>query len=115
MSGGAAFVILAAIGIAVAAAVRFIHAGLLTQLGLLVGVTTLAGAILSLLREVVTPVDVSGKGEPIGATTDPILLIGVSAAVWLLVALGLGVLALRETGASATPRPHPVLPDAVPA
>ena len=96
VSGSAAFVILASIGLAVAVVVRFIHAGLLTQFGLLAGITTWAAAILSWLRDVVAPVSFNENGDPIGPTPDPLLLIGVSSAVWLLVALGLGILALRE-------------------
>ena len=97
--GSAQFLILATIGIAVAAIVRFIHAGLLTQFGLLAAVTAFAAATLQWLRDIVAPVNFSEKGEPIGAVPNPLLLIGVSTAVWLLVALGLGLLAVRETGA----------------
>jgi hypothetical protein len=97
--GSAQFLVLATIGLAVAAIVRFIHAGLLTQFGLLAGITAFAAATLQWLRDIVAPVNFSEKGEPIGAVPDPLLLIGVSTAVWLLVALGLGLLAVREAGA----------------
>jgi hypothetical protein len=100
VSGSAEFVILAVVGVAVAAVVRFIHAGLLTQLGLLVSVTALAGAVLTLLRELATPVTFTEKGALIGATVDPLVMILVAAATWLLVALGLGLLALGEANAS---------------
>ena len=97
--GSAQFLVLATIGVAVAAIVRFIHAGLLTQFGLLAGITAFAAATLQWLRDIVAPVNFTEKGEPIGAMPDPLLLIGVSTAVWLLVALGLGLLAVREAGA----------------
>ena len=100
VSGSAELLILAVIGVAVAAVVRFIHAGLLTQFGLLASVTALAGAILTWLRTLVTPVSFTDAGDPIGATVDPLVMILVAAATWLLVALGLGLLALREANAS---------------
>ncbi len=100
VSGSAAFVVLASIGLVVAVVVRFLHAGLLTQLGLLVATTTLAAALLNGLRDVVAPTNFTEKGEPIGATPDPLLLIGASAVTWLLVALGLGLLAVREANAT---------------
>jgi hypothetical protein len=97
--GSVQFLILATIGVAVAAIVRFIHAGLLTQFGLLAAITTFAAAALQWLRDIVAPVNFSEKGEPIGAVPNPLLLIGVSTVVWLLVAVGMGLLAVRETGA----------------
>jgi hypothetical protein len=100
VSGSAEYVILAIIGLVVAAAVRFIHAGLLTQFGLIASITALAGAVLTWLRDVVTPNTFTDEGQPIGPTPDPLVLILVGAATWLLVALGLGLLALREANAS---------------
>ena len=99
VTGSVQVLILSVVAIAVAASVRFIHAGLLTQFGLLVGITTLAGTFLGWLRDLVAPTDFSEKGAPIGVTVDPLLMILVAAAAWLLVALGLGFLALREAGA----------------
>ncbi|HUQ77768.1 MAG TPA: hypothetical protein VM427_02690 [Patescibacteria group bacterium] len=84
------------VAICVAAAFRFIHPALLTQLGLIVSVTAFGGLLLAWLQAQVAPVDFTEKGEPIGIGPDPILLVVVSAAVWLLVALGLGALALTE-------------------
>ena len=99
VSGSAELLILSLIALAVAAAVRSIHAGLLTQFGLLVSVTTLAGALLAWLRDLVAPVNFTDKGDPIGATPDPILMILVAATTWLLVALAIGLLALHEADA----------------
>ena len=98
VSGAAQFLVIAAIATAVAAVVRVLHAGLLTQLGLLIAITTLAGGFLTWLRAMVEPSQFSDKGDPIGAVPDPILMIGAGAVVWLAVALGLGLLGLREAG-----------------
>ena len=99
VSGPVSLVILAVLAVTIAASLRFIHAGLLTQFGLLASVTALAGTLLAWLNDVVSPHIFSDEGFPIGPQPNPILLIVVSASVWLLVALGLGVLALRESTA----------------
>jgi hypothetical protein len=89
--------ILATLAVAIAAAFRFLHAGLLTQFGLLASLTAFARSLLEYLDDLVRPDTFSEKGVPIGGTPDPILLILVAASVWLLLALGLGLLALRES------------------
>jgi hypothetical protein len=99
VSGPAALVLLALLAVAIASAFRFIHASLLTQFGLLVSTTAFAAALLGWLNDVVRPDNYTDKGVPIGATPDPILLIFVTASVWLLLALGLGVLAIHESEA----------------
>ena len=99
VSGSAEALILALIAVTVAVAVRFLHAGLLTQLGLLTSITSVGAASLAFLRDLVAPVSYGEKGEPIGATPDPLVLILVSAATWLIVALAIGLLALREASA----------------
>jgi len=98
VSGPVLVMIVAGIAVAVAATVRYLHAGLLTQFGLLVSVTGLGAAVLAWFGDLVAPHSFDDKGVPIGATPDPLLLILVSAGIWLLVALGLGLLALREAG-----------------
>ena len=96
--GPPAQLIVALLAVAIAAAIRFIHAGLLTQFAVLVSTTAFAAALLGWLNDVVQP-DYTEKGVPIGQTPDAILLISVNAAVWLLLALGLGVLAIQESAA----------------
>lgn len=98
VSGTVEILIVAIVAVAIASVVRFLHAGLLTQFGLLVTVTSLGGAVLSVLSDLVAP-KYDDSGASIGATLDPIVMILASAAVWLLVALGLGLLALRESDA----------------
>lgn len=97
--GPGAQLIVALLAVVVASGIRFIHAGLLTQFGVLVSTTASAWAFLSWLDDVVHPDSYTDKGVPIGATPDPILQIFVNAAVWLILALGLGVLAIQESAA----------------
>ena len=84
------------VAIGVAAAFRFIHPALLTQFGILVSVSAFGGLLLSWLKSQLAPVSFNELGEPVGDIPDPILLVVVSAAVWLLIALSLGALALAE-------------------
>ncbi len=97
VSGSAETVILAVVALAVATVVRQLHAALLTQLGLLAAITAAAAALLRLLRDVVAPADSSEGGQPVGAVVDPLLMIAVTAAVWLVVAVIIGFLGLRES------------------
>lgn len=99
ISGTVEVVIVTIVAVAIASVVRFLHAGLLTQFGLLVSVTAVGGAILALLSDLVTSDRFNESGAIVGATVDPLVMILASAAVWLLVALGLGLLALRESAA----------------
>jgi hypothetical protein len=99
VSGPAELVILAVVAVVVASVVRFVHAGLLTQFGLLASVTVFAGTLLAWLNDVVAPHNFTKDGLPIGSVPEPLLVIFVTAAVWLLVALGLGILGLVESAA----------------
>jgi hypothetical protein len=99
VTGSGEAMVLALIAVAVASSFRFLHAGMLTQLGLLASVTATGASFLALLNDLVAPRNFTEKGEPIGAGPDPLLLILGTAIVWLLVALGLGLLALREADA----------------
>ena len=99
VSGSVEFLIVAVVAVAIASVARFLHSGLLTQFGLLVSVTTVGAAVLALLGDLVTPDRFDEKGAIVGATVDPIVMILASAAIWLLVALGLGLLALQEAAA----------------
>jgi hypothetical protein len=110
VSGSVEFLIVAIVAVAIASVVRFLHAGLLTQFGLLVSVTAVGGAVLAMLGDLVTPDQFDGKGAIVGPTLDPLVMILASAAIWLLVALGLGLLALREANAQRDSESAPGAP-----
>jgi hypothetical protein len=110
VSGSAEFLIVAVVAVAIASVVRFLHAGLLTQFGLLVGVTAFGAAVLAVLGDLVTPDQFDEKGATFGPTVDPLVMILASAAIWLLVALGLGMLALREATAQRDSESAPGAP-----
>lgn len=86
----------AAIGGLVAAVVfRRIHPALLTQLGLLGGITTLAWSIQQWVEHAMfPPVEVAGVTVPGGP--DPILRVVLMAGWWLLVAVIVGLIGRRE-------------------
>ncbi|MEO5939818.1 MAG: hypothetical protein ABIZ72_02760 [Candidatus Limnocylindrales bacterium] len=96
VTGSAEALILAVVAVSVAVGVRFLHAGLLTQVGLLASITSVGATSLAWLRDLVAPVSYGEKGEPIGATPDPLVLILVAAATWLIVAFAIGLLAVLE-------------------
>jgi hypothetical protein len=85
----------------VAASLRWTLPAVTTQIGLLGSLTGLAAATLSVLQEAFDPpFDGFNGNDP-----DPLWLVLVSGAAWLLVALGLGVLGLREARAAAVDPP----------
>ena len=84
------------VAMGVAAAFRFLHPALLTQFGILVSVSAFGALLLSWLQSRIAPVIFNEEGIPVGEIPDPILLVVVSAAVWLSLAVGLGLLALAE-------------------
>ncbi len=88
--------IVSIVAIGVAAAFRFLHPALLTQFGILVSVSAFGGLLLNWLQSRLAPVNFNEFGEPVGDIPDPIFLVVVSATVWLVLALGLGLLALTE-------------------
>lgn len=90
----AAVYVLAALGsTVVAVAFRTVLPALLTQVGVLVSATTLAGAVLSFAR-------ISIFGEPSfdtpAAANDGIVLLVLQAAWWIAIGIGFGVMGLRE-------------------
>ena len=81
----------------VAALLRRMLPAVSTQIGLLASLTGLAAASLAVLRETfVPPFDGFNGNVP-----EPVWLVLVNGAIWLLVALGLGVLGLREARSAA--------------
>lgn len=113
-AAGAAFASAATIGwpaagvagalVATIAAVGFrrIHASLLTQVALLASITSFAALLLSWLESVVVPrqsFDNTGEPLPQGGP-DPILLVVFSAAWWLVLAVIVGLMGLREAAAA---------------
>ena len=99
---------MALVAVAIASVVRFLHAGLLTQFGLLVSVTAVGGAVLAVLGDLVLLDQFDEKGATFGPTVVRLVMILASAAIWLLVALGLGCSPCGRRPHSATPIWFPV-------
>jgi len=91
----ALLVIAAAGGLVAAAAFRRLHPALLTQLGLLAGVTTLAYAIQQWAERAIFPPG-DGFGEVAAGSPDPIVKVALLAAWWLFVAVIVGLMGRRE-------------------
>ena len=89
--------IVAGVATVVAASLRRMLPAVTTQLGLIASLTGLAAATLDVLQGIFDP-PFDGFN---GSDPDPLWLVLVSGAVWLLVALGLGLLGLREARAAA--------------
>jgi hypothetical protein len=84
----------------VAIVLRLLHASLLTQAALLAGITSLAAVSLDWLRSVAFPgpfFDNVGELIPQNSPS-PLVLVVVSAAWWLGLALLVGLMGLREAG-----------------
>ena len=97
ISGPVGGLIVAVVAVAVAAVLRRMLPAVTTQIGLLASLTGLAAASLAVLRETfVPPFDGFNGNVP-----EPVWLVLVTGAIWLLVALGLGVLGLREARSAA--------------
>ncbi len=80
-----------------AVAYRLLHPTVLTQVGLLAALTALAGSLLAWLQQALFPTTVSETtGLASSSGPDPIILVIASAAWWLLVAVGIGLLGLAE-------------------
>lgn len=83
----------AGIGLVTAIALRRVHPGLLTQVGVLAWIVLLAQAVLALLDERVFQ---TAGGNPTGTVPDPVLLVVLSAGFWLVVAVLIGLIGLTE-------------------
>jgi hypothetical protein len=91
---GAAVATVAAIG------VRLLHPALLTQVALLASITSFAGLSISWLQAVAFPpqdFDISGQ-LALQAGPNPLILVAISAAWWLALAVIIGLIGLREAG-----------------
>ena len=81
---------------------RIIHPSLLTQAAVLGAVTSLAGTALAWLQQIVfPPPDFSGLEPVVSTGPEPIIEVLAEAAWWLVTALILGLIGLREARASA--------------
>lgn len=87
----------AAGGLVVMAIFRWIHPGLLTHLGLIVGITQLAYATQGLVERALYPTDEFGAAT--GGGPEPIVKVVLTAGLWLLVALIVGLIGRREAAA----------------
>jgi hypothetical protein len=90
-------VVSSAVVVLVAVGYRVLHPSALTQVGVLASLTALAASVLVWLQETIFP---RTFNETTGVVTqsgpDPILLVVASAAWWLVIALGMGLLGLAE-------------------
>jgi hypothetical protein len=97
-------VIVAAVVVLVSVAYRLLHPSALTQVGLLASLTALAGSMLVWLEETIFPIEFSeATGGATQSGPDPILLVIASAAWWLMVAAGMGMLGLAEARHAENP------------
>jgi len=99
LDGPDAAVVASATTLAFAIACRAFQPALLTQLGLLAALTTLASALLSWFEQTVAPNRATIADGVLLSSPDPIILVLGSAALWLSVAVVIGLLALVESGA----------------
>ncbi len=88
-------VIGAAGGLAAAAVFRRLHPALLTQFGLLAGIATLAFAMQQWVERAVFPPG-DAFGEIAAGSPAPIVKVALTAGLWLLVALIVGLVGRRE-------------------
>jgi len=90
-------VVVSAIVVLVAVGYRLLHPSALTQVGVLAALTALAASVLVWLQETVFP---QTFNEVTGVVTqsgpEPIVLVIASAAWWLAIAVGMGLLGLAE-------------------
>ncbi len=92
-------VLASAVALAVAIAVRAIHPSVLTQLGLLGALTALSGTTLAWAQTVVAPDRGFDPSASVGGP-DPLLLLVASAVWWLVTAVAIGLIGLREARSS---------------
>ncbi len=97
-------VMVSAVVVMVSVVYRMIHPSVLTQVGILAALTALAGSFLSWLQATVFPEEVNDlTGVVSSSGPDPIILVIASAAFWLVVAVGIGLLGLAEARGAGRP------------
>jgi hypothetical protein len=91
-------VLIAVVAVIVAVSLRAVLPAVITQLGLLVALTGLAGAVLAWFQNLVYPFRVHGGYvlNPVPRPPYPVGLVLAAGIWWLLVALGLGLLGRVE-------------------
>jgi hypothetical protein len=90
-------VIGSAVGLATAIVLRVVHPSVLTQVGVLGGLTALGLSLLSWLQVTLFPEDFSPvTGLPTSTGPDPLLLVLATAAWWLATAVVIALIGLRE-------------------
>ncbi len=90
-------VVASGVGLGVAIALRIVHPSMLTQVGVLAGLTALAASTLALLQVTFFPQDFSPEtGLPTATGPDPLFLVVASAAWWLVTAVLIALIGLRE-------------------
>ena len=93
-------ILIAAVTVVVAALLRRVLPAVATQVGLVLSLAGLGGAILSWVQSIVYPTDFGSGGayttNPVPQPSEPVGLIVAAAAWWLLLAFGLGLLGLFE-------------------
>ena len=90
-------VVASAVGLTTAIALRVVHPSVLTQVGVLGWLTALVGSTLSWLQVTLFPEEFSpDTGLPIAAGPDPLILVAATAVWWLVTAVAIALIGLRE-------------------
>jgi hypothetical protein len=97
IGGSMSGLIVAGVAVVVAAILRRVLPAVTTQIGLLASLTGFAAATLATLHELIVP---PWDGFN-GGTPEPVWLVLANGGIWLLAALGLGVLGLYEARRAA--------------
>lgn len=99
-------VLIGLVAVVVAAGLRRVLPAVATQVGLVLSLAELGGAILSWVQSIVYPTNFGSGGgptmNPAPTPAEPVGLVVAAAAWWLLLAFGLGLLALFEARHEAT-------------
>lgn len=99
LQGQAPAILITIVAVAVAAGLRRLLPAVTTQFGLIAALAGLAGAILAWFQELVYPLNSFGGAfttTPVFPPPEPVGLLLVAAAWWLLAGLGLGILGMVE-------------------
>ena len=90
-------VVASAVGLGTAIALRVVHPSVLTQIGVLGWLTALVGSTLSWLQVTLFPEEFSpDTGFQIYAGPDPLILVVATAVWWLVTAVAIALIGLRE-------------------